>query len=421
MSNLPLSGCELRRLPIADPLALADLAAALRDTYLVWDAYTGGRRRVDVHPLVLSRAEHARAVVVARAAYAAAARASDRAFADRAESLRYRLPDDVRRLAEASREAGDLASLVRVDLLRDAGGGFVACEINADCPGGHNEALGLPRLAIAAGARGLSNPTRVVDALVDRLVARSGGPGSPRGAVGLVFATAWAEDLQVCALLERLVTARGGRAVRVSSSGLSRAPGGGLRYRGEGLSVLYRFFPTEYMEGGAEVGDVCAAVSRGEVETLSSFACMYMQSKLSMARALALDPLAPFPDTVPIAELDPERLERDRAEWVLKRALSRVGEHVIVGAATEPAAFRDVAREARERDAHEEEPWIAQRFVRQAPVHTKEGPRWLTLGVYLLDGAFVGYFARLSSSLLASHEALVVPVLVEADPGGGAA
>jgi len=36
------------------------------------------------------------------------------------------------------------------------------------------------------------------------------------------------------------------------------------------------------------------------------------------------------------------------------------------------------------------------------------------LGVYLLDGRFVGYFARLTSESHVSHDALCLPVFVAA-------
>src|SRR5262249_59152095 len=42
------------------------------------------------------------------------------------------------------------------------------------------------------------------------------------------------------------------------------------------------------------------------------------------------------------------------------------------------------------------EAWVAQRFVRQRPIATPWGDRFVTLGVYLLDGEFAGYFARLT-------------------------
>ena len=58
---------------------------------------------------------------------------------------------------------------------------------------------------------------------------------------------------------------------------------------------------------------------------------------------------------------------------------------------------------------------IAQRFVPQAAIPTPRGPRLVTLGVYLLDGAFAGYFARLTPTSHCSHDALVLPVFVQGD------
>jgi glutathionylspermidine synthase len=407
--------CQVHALGIADPLALPELAAALSHTYLVWDAWTGGQRRVDLHPLVLGADVHERAVGAARAAWSLAHAASERAHSDEAEATRYRFHPDVTRLCQASRRAGDVASLVRVDLLLRDDGRFVACEINADCPGGHNEALGLPRLAALAGARGGKSPNSVVERLVERLFDLSGGRGSPRGAVALVFATAWAEDLQVCALLERLLTERGARAVRVPPTALVADADGGLTYRGERVAVLYRFYPTEYMEEQDGVEVIARAVEAGRVATLSSFSHMYAQSKLSMARVLAAEPVrggAVFPETHAFTDVPAAVLERERERWVVKRALSRVGEHVLIGASTDDHTWRRALAEIAERERADDEVWIAQRLVDQRPVDTPWGPRWLTLGAYLLDGEFVGYFARLSPELLASHDAIVLPVLV---------
>jgi uncharacterized circularly permuted ATP-grasp superfamily protein len=113
----------------------------------------------------------------------------------------------------------------------------------------------------------------------------------------------------------------------------------------------------------------------------------------------------------------PAALTADRGGWVLKRALGRVGDEVIVGALCEDeewaAAVDGVAalRAAGER-------WIAQRFVGQRRVPTPFGPRLVTLGAYVLDGSFVGYFARLTSESHVSHDALCVPVFVADEEEG---
>jgi hypothetical protein len=104
----------------------------------------------------------------------------------------------------------------------------------------------------------------------------------------------------------------------------------------------------------------------------------------------------------------------DRLGWVLKRAFGRVGDEVFVGALSDDADWRILVDDVGKRRAGGER-WIAQRFVRQQPIPTPWGPRLVTLGAYVLDGRFAGYFARLTSVSHVSHDALVVPVFAEGD------
>jgi hypothetical protein len=379
-------------LAIADPLALPELARELGLRWLVWDAFVAGKRRVDVHPLFLSERAHVEAVDVAKRAAALVFAAGDRAAADPAERALYRLHPDVERLAEAARRAGDMGGVARVDLLLREDGRFVACEVNADCPGGYNETLALPRLARAAGLRRGHDPTRAATMLADRLATMANG-----GMIALTYATAWAEDLQVVALLERLLRERGARAERVPPTALDPSR----------FSVLYRFYPLEDMAGMRVVEPLARATERGELASMSSFANIHAQSKLAMARAFAHDPesaRAVFPETIPFADVE-------REGWVVKRDLSRVGDHVLVGPMIEE--WRDVLDDVTELQ-REGDVWIAQRYVPQRSIATPWGPRLLTLGVYLLDGAFAGYYARLSEASLCTHDALVLPTFVEA-------
>lgn len=411
-----MSRLAVSRAGDGDPLGLSAMIVELEQRWLLWDRCVAGARRVDVHPLVLDGAAHAEAVRVAESAAALVFRAGDRAAADPLERARYKLHPDVERLAAAARAGGDDSTLVRVDLLLRDDGRFVACEVNADCPGGHNETLALPRLARMAGFRGGWDPTTVAPRLADRLVALSGGRASPRGVIGLVYATAYAEDLQVCAIVERLVKERGGRAVRMPATG-PKESGDGVSFRGERLAVLYRFYPLEYMEEQANVPALARATERGELASVSSFSVITAQSKLAMARAWSAEPAAAeraFPETFAFGDVDGSVLARDRAQWVVKRDLSRVGDHVVVGALETDESFRAALDGIADAQAGGEV-WIAQRFVPPGHVTTPWGPRCLTLGVYLLDGAFAGYLARLTAVSHCSHDALVVPVFVEGD------
>jgi len=97
---------------------------------------------------------------------------------------------------------------------------------------------------------------------------------------------------------------------------------------------------------------------------------------------------------------------------VVKRALGRVGDEVHVGELCDAAEWTVLVDDAlAKRRAGES--WIAQRFIRQRRLPTPWGLRYVTLGAYVLDGQFAGYFARITEESHVSHDALVVPVFVE--------
>jgi hypothetical protein len=194
------------------------------------------------------------------------------------------------------------------------------------------------------------------------------------------------------------------------------------------VAALYRFFPTEYMEGQRNLDDLVTSVRSGQTRTLSSFGQIYTQSKQSFARAWALahrgelssadeQTLARYiPDSRELPEVPPGQLIAEQPHWVIKRAMGRVGDEVFVGALLDPSDWAGLIDHLtalyRERPL---ERWIAQRFIPQRPLPTPFGDQLVTLGVYLLDGQFVGYFARLSPHSHVSHDALCVPVFVQTE------
>jgi hypothetical protein len=406
------------RLPESDDALVRELAAE----YLLWDTFVQGSSRVSLHPLVLSAQLHRQAVRTAEWVALAIETVGRIAQSDPEEERLYHFHPDVTRLARASRAAGDDAALMRLDLLLDASLQWRVCEVNADCPGGHNEAHALPRLARRDGFPPGIAPGNVLGKLATRLRTLARRRDGSEGTVALIFATAYAEDLQVCAIIKKAIESQGGQAVLAPPTALKMA-GGRLRASRVVVDALYRFFPTEYMEGQTNIGDIADAVESGTVRTLSSFSHMFAQSKLSMARAHVHRRSLPAPlraavesglaHTVDAGELREEDLLLEREAWVLKRDLGRVGDEVFVGAVCEPEEWAKAVREIGRLRAGGE-PWIAQRFVPQATFATPWGRMLVTLGVYLLDGRFVGYFARVSPVSHVSHDALCVPVFVEA-------
>lgn len=417
-SRDPRSEITVRRHVLAEPLLSPLLRQRLTQEYLILDAYVAGEPRVDLHPLVLPRRMHEQAVAASEKIYRAVGKIAARAHHDQQERAQYGLHPEVHALAAASHNAGDTASLVRVDLLLGEDGIFRACEINADCPGGHNEAYGLPRLAQAAGFGEGIDFTQVVPQTVAKLRELARGR-----AVALIYATAYAEDLQVCALLRRLLLREGVPAILAPPTAL-RFRDGALRVSGQAVGALYRYFPTEYMEGQNNLDDIITAVESGQVRTLSSFAQIYPQSKLAFARTWALrdqlstadqDAIARhMPATFTYSEEHREVLRADRKSWVLKRALGRVGDEVFVGSLVDDEDWPQLLELVSTR-CREGEVWLAQRFIPQRLIETPYGPRLVTLGVYLLDGRFAGYFARLTSESHVSHDALCLPVFVDSE------
>jgi glutathionylspermidine synthase len=392
-----------------DPLRDASTARDLAERFLLWDAYVGGKRRVEVCPLVLPRAMHEAAVEAAEGVVRAVGRVACKAHDDPEESRLYGFDDDTLLLARASHAAGDDASLMRVDLLLDERGEWKACEINADCPGGHNEALGLPRLARAAGFGRGHDPTRVVPGLVARLRSLADG-----GAVGIVHATGYAEDLQVCALVARALEEGGTRAILTAPTAPTLKHGD-LCVGGERVRALYRYFPIEWMGGQRNVEAIAHAIENGRVRTLTSFSHAFTQSKLAFARcwegleegAVARQWL---PETHAVGDVARGSIVENREEWVVKRAMGRVGDEVFVG-----ELFHDDSEWAKLVDgvlalAGGGESWVAQRFVPQLSIPTPWGRRLVTLGAYVLDGCFAGYFARITLRSHVSHDAVCVPV-----------
>ncbi len=402
------AGAELVLLDVDEPLDDPALSRELVQRYFVFDAFVAGERRVDLHPLVLSAAAHRQAVEVAERVTRGIDAVASRAFDDEAEARRYGFGEDVLTLARTSHAAGDRSALVRVDLLLGDDGRFQACEVNADCPGGHNESVGLPALARRAGFRGGLTEGDVLGALVTRLellARRADGPGC----VALLHATAYAEDLQVCAFIERALAARGVRTVLAPPTA-PQGRGDDVYVGDTRVDVLYRYFPTETMEDQPNVAPIARAIAAGRLRTLSSFAQIFAQSKLAFARARGcLDGLVP--ESSEFLEFPHSRLLAEREAWVVKRALGRVGEQVFVGGLCSQREWTDLVDEV-SRACTAGESWIVQRFVPQRRLRSIHGDRLLTLGAYVLDGRFCGYFARVTETSHVSHDALCVPVFV---------
>lgn len=377
----------------------------LRFRFRKWDVHVRGRGTVAPGALVLSRREHEEVVRIAEGLDAVAQETRVSLPEDEAAGERLGVPPALRRLVGDRTCAGRVS---RLDFFPTPQGWQVS-EFNDDVPGGYNDALGLAALFADAVEKDLDVPGDLPDALVDALAAE-GGP------VGLVYATAYAEDLQIVLLLADLLQSAGVRVVLGSPSHFSFHEGT-ARLAGEEVRAVYRFFPAEWFPLLDNLEAWEAAVAAG-LRVVNPFRCAWTQSKAAFALLQERAAQGPgralverhLPRTVLLSPRTRAEALETPARWVLKPAFGRMGEGVTLGALVPP----DEWRKALDAAAHREGPTVLQERFHVTPVEVEPGvSRTPCLGVYLVDGRFAGYYARLSSHPVVAYDAANVLTLVE--------
>ena len=84
----------------------------------------------------------------------------------------------------------------------------------------------------------------MLEDLAGHLAALARAPDGTQGDVGMIFATAWSEDLQIGALLKRTLAKMGVNVVFAPPTA-PRLTGDTLTLGGKPVRALYRYFPTE--------------------------------------------------------------------------------------------------------------------------------------------------------------------------------
>lgn len=388
--------------------------AELRFAFGKWDLHVDGASTIAPGALVLTAHEHAQIVAASEALYSASLRAQRRLHADPTLGAALGLDSVATKLA-AARPPGPFVT--RIDFFRTADGWQVS-EFNDDCPGGYNEAVGLAALFADALPSGLEVAGDLPDALA-RLLGT--------GRLGLLFATGYAEDLQVVRLLASLAEANGATTVLGSPTNLGIEPGSlepaapprahGALVLGQPVDAVFRFFPAEWFRRLADPTPWLRLLEGGTPVT-NPMSTAWTQSKAIFAwmaehgdgrdRAL-METLAPA-----TVMLDPEGARQAREQQrdlVLKPAFGRMGGGVVVGDACSPQGWaKAVAGALRGRRTR---PFVMQRRFRSVPVELAPGhPRTACIGAYVVDGAFAGYYSRLAAGPVVAYNATNILTVV---------
>jgi len=388
----------------ADSDRFATVIEDLRFKFHKWDAYLNGSLRVLPAALVLTPEEHADAIDCCIKINDALSRAEAIVRNDPGLMDRIAIPRDLQSIIRE--EPASPRQIARYDLFSTARG-WMAPEFNEDAPGGFNE-------AVAANAlfAGLLDRTSIAGdfgaSFLDSLPAGN--------TVGIIYATGYAEDLQHMLVLADLLRDRGIRVVMASPEHLTCGMFGKPRLMGTPVDWILRFFPGEWFNHMDDLRAWQRAVTR--VPMVNPLSRLIRQSKglyalwreenlLDDADTRTLNRHTPHTEFFNTADI-PKYLSR-REDWVLKKHFGRMGDAVAIGRLCKSEAWENAVAEAAGRAGD----YIAQHAF--SPLSAPDGDRvfYPALGVYLINGAFAGYYSRADASGFTTHEAYYAVTAVE--------
>jgi glutathionylspermidine synthase len=137
--------------------------------------------------------------------------------------------------------------------------------------------------------------------------------------------------------------------------------------------------------------------------------CLFIESKRFPLAWNKLNTLMPTWRTFLPETRCPSMFRADPGpDWVLKPTYGRAGIAVAIPGVTEKRSYRQILREA----GNHPNRWAAQRRFESVPVATEDGPRYVCLGIFTVDGKAAGIYARMAKKALIDYQAEDVVVLV---------
>jgi len=405
----PPSAWGLRTRPWAlEPAAHRELLRALRFDYHKWDTFSAGGFTILPESMVVPEPLHDRVVKAVEGLSAGLSRFEARVRHEPEALERLGIPRPLHPLIAAEPERPHQCA--RYDLFPCEDGRLMVSEFNEDVPGGFNETEGIPALLGDPGP-GCRWEAGLREHFV-RAFAEADG-------VGLLYATAFSEDLQHMLILDTWLQAAGHPTVRGSPAHL-RPRGwlgrGKARVLGTPVDAVFRFYPGEWMprlpnfDTWRKVGPELPMMNplRHLVRQSKKMFELWWEDSAGDPETRALLE-AHAPRTFPFQADEAERLREERVDWVLKRAFGRMGDAVVMGSLVTPAEWDAALKEA----AGDPASWCVQACFGVVPLDFEAGPLYPTLGAFVVNGHFAGYYSRAAARPFLTHEALHVATVVQ--------
>jgi hypothetical protein len=395
--------------PVASPM-FADIVRRMALDHEKWDAQVGDVAALAPFPVLLPRRTwhdlQALTEALARETLALerelAARPDLHARLGIAGALASAL-----RIGPSSSPTPAPARIMRFDFHPTVEGWRVS-EVNSDVPGGFTESSRFSEL-VAAGTGEGSVPGDAAASWLEAMAAVIRGGG----AIALLCAPGWLEDVQVVAHLAARLRARGLRSFLATPHQLHWSDGRAyleVGARAIDIDGIVRHYQAEWLAMLRDRASWMPLFRGATTPVTNPGSAALTESKRLPLVWSDLDACSTTWRSVLPETRDP-REARDlwSGDWVLKPAFGNTGDDVMLRSTSSRSTwFRRVLGALTNPRR-----WVAQRRFGSAAIDSPRGPLHVCIGVYAVDGRAVGAYGRLSPSKVIDGEAIDAAVLLE--------
>ena len=320
---------------------------------------------------------------------------------------RLGLPGALRRALRAGGPSARAPRVIRFDfhLTRE---GWRISEANTDVPGGFIEAAGLTALVAEFGSFGVVDRPPFPGPALALAHARLLGKGAT---IALVHASAFTDDRQVMQHLAVVLAECGLTGLVVAPDRLDWSPDScRVAVDERPVDAIIRFFPAEWLPHLARSSRWMSFFRSRDLPQCNPPAAVLVQSKrFPLLWDSLRTPLRVWRRSL-LETRDPADVRIGDPEWILKPALGRVGEGVLIRGVTAVAEARKIDRWARWFPRG----WAAQRRFEAVAIESDHGLVYPSLGVFVIDGEVAGIYGRVADRPLIDQLARDCAVLIEA-------
>ncbi|WP_424244145.1 glutathionylspermidine synthase [Elusimicrobium posterum] len=290
--------------------------------------------------------------------------------------------------------------LMRFDFHPTEDGGWAISEVNSDVPGGLAEASVFPTIA-AKYFDAYAAHKNVAHLLLDAFKTKI----KPGGTMAFVHATSYADDRQVMQLLGDTFESAGYRALYAAPDNIKWNKDG----TAQDVDGIVRFYPLEWFKNLQRESDWIGFFDC-KIPSCNHPSAMFVQSKRLplIWDKLGLD-IPTWKSLLP-ATVDPRQADKNAEGWILKPALGRVGEDILIKGTMPEKKMLLIEKDAKKHP----ENWIAQKMFNSSPLLTQSGKQYhLCIGVLTVDGKSAGFYGRINPYARIDQNAKDIPILVE--------